>query len=154
MTTNSDISYEKAKDLFIAIDGVLYKKVGSVDKSSGYLRTKAAGKSMLVHRLIFLLEHGYYPEIVDHIDGNKANNKIENLRAATKSQNCANAKLSKSNSSGVKNVNWQSQRKKWQVRLTVNNKIKCFGMYHDLELAELVAQEARDKYRGIFARHN
>ena len=153
MAKKPDISYEQAKELFVHIDGVLYKRVGSLDKDSNYKRTKANGKLMLVHRIIFLLEHGYLPEIVDHIDGNRTNNKIENLRAATKTENNRNSKKRKDNTSGYKNVNWHSQKQKWQVRLLINGKSTSFGLYDDLEFAELVAIEARNKYHGNFARH-
>jgi hypothetical protein len=105
-----------------------------------------------VHRVIFLMQHGYISEVVDHIDGNRQNNKIENLRAATHTQNLQNAKIPKHNSSGCKNVIWHRQRKKWAVRLVLNKKSKSYGLYDDLELAQFVAQEARNLNFGQFAR--
>jgi hypothetical protein len=98
--------------------------------------------------------YGYLPKYIDHIDGNPSNNKIENLREVTNSQNCKNSKISITNKSGVKNVHWNKENKKWRVQLTINGKTKCFGSYDNLDTAELVAQEARNKYHGEYARHN
>jgi hypothetical protein len=93
------------------------------------------------------------PNFIDHIDCNKSNNKIENLRVATKSQNQCNRAITLLNKSGVKNVSWSKDRKEWVVQISVNGKKKFIGRYKDLELADLVAQEARDKFHGKFARH-
>jgi len=65
-------------------------KVGS--NCHGYLRFKFRGKNYSCHRVIYFLQTGSWPEVVDHIDGNTLNNTIENLRAATKSDNKANSK--------------------------------------------------------------
>jgi hypothetical protein len=110
-------------------------------------------KNYAAHRLIFMYHYGYMPKIIDHIDGNPYNNNIENLREATNIQNAQNSKKSISNSSGYKNVSWNKERKKWKVRIMIKNKEINFGAYDDIELADLVAQEARDKYFGKFARH-
>ena len=58
-----------------------------------------------------------------------------------------------SNTSGVKGVSWRRKSKKWTVRVTVDGEYKSFGSYDDLELAELVAIEARNKYHKEFANH-
>jgi len=99
------------------------------------------------------MQHGYLPKVVDHINGNTQDNRIENLRAATYTENQRNSRINKNSSSGVKNVVWHKQRQKWSVRILVNKKTKSFGLYDDIELADLVAQEARNKYFGSFARH-
>ena len=84
---------------------------------------------------------------------NRNDNSIENLRPAN-SKNQQNAKIRKDNKSGIKGVYWFAELKKWKVDIGVNGKRKYIGVFNDLELAELVAQEARDKYHGKFARHN
>jgi hypothetical protein len=130
------------------------KKAGTL-VTSGYLRVRIRelGKSFLVHRVIFFMHHGYFPEFVDHINCDKLDNRIENLRAATKSQNLMNKEKHKNNTTGFKNVYWMKKNKKWAVMLSANKKKKYFGSYDDLELAELVAIEAREKYHGVFANH-
>lgn len=129
------------------------QKAGSID-TAGYLRLRFNQKKYLVHRLVFLYHHGYMPKYIDHIDGNPLNNDITNLREATFSQNRHNLKIQKNNTSGYKNVTWSTTQKKWRVYIQVNGKIIGFGGFDDIELAGLVAEEARNKYHGKFARHN
>lgn len=96
--------------------------------------------------------HGYLPKSVDHIDGDRTNNRIENLRSVTHAQNSLNRKTPTNNKSGFKNVYWDKMFKKWVVNLNVNKKKIIIGKFDDLELAGLVAEEARDKYHGEYAR--
>jgi hypothetical protein len=159
---NSTLTQEYLHSLFYYKDGNLYSKINryktTIRKNdlikcylkSGYLRTCINYKSYRIHRLIFMMHHGYLPKQIDHINGIKDDNRIENLRAATQSQNLFNRTLTKSNTSGIKNVTFEQN--KYRVRLRINNKLINFGSYDDLELAELVAIEARDKYHGEFAR--
>jgi len=105
-------------------------------------------------RVIFLLHHGYLTKgkCIDHIDNNSLNNKIENLRECTNSQNSHNSKLSKTNTSGYKGVNWDKRSKKWKVAIIANGKYHYFGLYVNLEDAIKVAIEARKKLHGDFGR--
>jgi len=129
-----------------------HKQVGSC--AGKYVNVAINKIRYQAHRIIFLMHYGYLPIIVDHINGNTQDNKIENLRAATHTENLRNSKICKNSSSKVKNVVWHKQRQKWAVRLVINKKSKSFGLYDDIELADLVAQEARNKYFGSFARHS
>ena len=160
------ITQERLKELFDYQDGQLIWKVKKARANKGdiagcdapakgimYRQTKIDGKQHRVHCLVFLLHHGYFPKQVDHIDGNCLNNRIENLRAADASSNALNSKLKSSNTSGSKNVYWHTEANKWFVRFTLKNKTHSFGMYDDLELADLVATEVRNKFHGQFARH-
>lgn len=125
------------------------KCVGSL-KPSKYKQVQIGKKMYLVHRLIFLYHHGYLPETIDHIDNNRLNNSIENLREATKSQNAINRKLVNS-SSGIKGVSWKKRDKKWIVRLQINGIRKEFGSYNDIDYAKFVADAMRYKYHGEYA---
>lgn len=154
---------ELLHQLFEYKDGQLYWKNTGTGRllsrnagylgNRGYLRTTINYKDYITHRLIFLMHHGWLPKIIDHIDGDKTNNNIDNLRAADKFQNGQNRKLSVLNTSGFKNVTWNKSSNKWIVRVRVNKDKKYFGSFTDLELADLVAQEARNKYHGNFANH-
>ena len=160
---DQDITKEILNFLFDYKDGELYWKfslsckspkgtiAGSI-KHDKYRRIGLNKKSYLAHRLIFMMHYGYMPEIVDHIDGNRLNNRIENLREATKSQNSHNQKLSKKNTSGYKNVTWNERKEKWLVNVRVHSMDFHIGYFDDIELADLAAQEARDKYHKEFAR--
>ena len=126
------------------------QKAGCLN-NSGYRIIRLNQKSYLEHRIIFALHHGYMPNFIDHIDGNKLNNNIDNLREATKTQNHYNKSLQKNNTSGVKGVVWHKASKKWAVKLVVNKKIKNFGTYFDIEYAKFVVEAMRYKYHGNFA---
>jgi len=160
---NIMINKELLDELFVYCDGKLYyknhkykkligKKVGTLN-SNGYLYAQINGKRFANHRLIFLMHHNYLPQCIDHINGNKLDNSIENLREATYSQNGQNAKLRKDNTSGIKNISWNKTVKKWRVQIKIDGKRKHIGLFDNLELAELVAIEIRNKYCGEFANH-
>jgi len=123
------------------------------DSGHGYRRISYKKKKYYAHQLVFLMIHGYIPALIDHIDGNGCNNDIANLRECDKAKNNHNSKMPVSNKSGVKNVFWRNQINKWQCVLVVNKKRIYCGTFDDLELAELVAYEAREKYHGKFANH-
>ena len=120
---------------------------------TGYLFIRINKKQYLAHRLAWLYVNGNWPkDMIDHIDGIRNNNKISNLRQASRTENQQNSKLSKRNTSGIKGISWHKASKKWQVAFKINGKSKTFGYFNDLELAELVVNEARLKYHGNFAR--
>lgn len=157
------ITQEKAIEIFEYRDGVLYwkenrsrkklkgKPVGTSNEQ-GYIRTTVDHKPYKVHRLIFLMHHGFMPESVDHIDGNPANNRIENLRPATRSQNSMNAKTRSDNSSGVKGVSWYKRLGKWQVYVVANKRHVTVGYFDCRDEAEAASVKARLKLHGEFAR--
>ena len=162
------ITQERLKELFDYQDGQLIWKVkkaqcvkiGSVAgwanrdvHGQQYMNVELDGKSYKLHRLVFMYHHGYFPKRVDHIDGDRFNNRVENLREVTASQNAQNGKFRISNTSGYKNVSFEKRNEKWRVMLRVDGVNKSFGYYDDLELAGLVAAEARDKFCGQYARH-
>lgn len=127
-------------------------KVGCRDKHL-YTRVGINGKLYWLHRLIFLYHHNFMPPHVDHINMDPTDNRVENLRAATKSQNMHNMRKRADNKSGSKNVNWASKLNKWLVRMRIDGKNTHIGVFDDLELAKFVASEYRDKYHGEFANH-
>jgi hypothetical protein len=118
---------------------------------SGYRVIGISGKYYMAHRVIFHMFNNYTPKNVDHIDCNKLNNRIENLREATPSQNNCNTPARKRNATGVKNVSWDKTRNSYRVQIQFQNKKRSIGHFKDFELADLVAQEARAKYHGEYA---
>lgn len=143
------------KDHFIYSDGVLYWKqdikystvkagqlAGYFDVSSGYWRVRFKKKSYLLHRLVFELHKGYSPKLLDHIDRDKTNNRIENLREASVSLNRINTGLPKNNTSGVKGVSFNSQLGKWHSTLTLNCKRLHLGFFNSFSEAEKARKSA------------
>ena len=114
----------------------------------GYTRISIDNKKYLAHRLAWYYMCGEWPDSdLDHIDGDKTNNRVENLRRCTKAQNSYNASYAKG-STGIKGV-----RVKPSGSYDVRVSSKYLGSYKDLELAEFVAMEARESMHGEFARH-
>ena len=157
------ITQQQALKLFEYRDGALFytqrpsqntlagDRAGYVD-NNGYRKLSIKNKRYQEHRIIFLMHHGYLPDVIDHIDGNPSNNRIENLREATQQQNCYNSTIHGRNTSGHRGVAWSKVLGKWQAYVNTNKKRKFLGYFEDLELAALVAAEARDLYHGKFAR--
>jgi hypothetical protein len=125
-------------------------KAGCVNPSTGYELITVNQKRYRTHQLIYMMFNGFFVKELDHKDENRLNNKIENLRIASRPENCYRIKNHR-NTSGYRNVTFSKQTNKWIVRININGKSKNFGHFDDIELADLVAQEARDKYHGNFA---
>lgn len=161
MPNRNEISQDLVVSLFEYIDGNLLwiksgrgRQIGVAagnKRKDGYTSICINYKDFLLHRLVFLYHKGYMPKTVDHIDGNPENNKIENLRECTQSENLYNTSKSSLNTSGYKNVYRNNGR--WEVKVKVNKITKYFGRYDDIELADLVATEVRNKYHAGFAKH-
>lgn len=129
------------------------KKAGSLhNKGYWVVRFNKYGPVM-AHLIIWSMINGDVPEgmDIDHIDGDKLNNKIDNLRLATRSENFCNIGLKSNNKSGYKNVFWNKQSKKWRVDINFNKKTVIRRDFDDFEIACLVASEFRDKFHGKFA---
>jgi archaellum component FlaF (FlaF/FlaG flagellin family) len=97
--------------------------------------------------------NGYIPVVVDHINGEYTDHRIENLRASDHHTNNYNKATQKNNKLGIKNVCYNKQNKKYWVQVRANGKTVVSKMFDNLELAELVAIESRNKYHGEFANH-
>jgi len=119
--------------------------------NKGYRAANFNGRRCLLHTLVFAYHYGYFPKMLDHIDGDRLNNRIENLRECTHKENGYNSKTRSNNTSGHKGVSLQRSVNKWTVRLKIGETYKYFGLYEDFELACLVADEARSKYHKEFA---
>ena len=122
-------------------------------RRDGYVTVGLLGKKWLLHRIVYAMHHGHMPDVIDHIDGDPSNNRVENLRPADNSKNQWNRKIDSRSKLGVKNVYFHNRDKTYGVRMKIDGKVKTIGYYKDLELAELVATLAREKFFGDFARH-
>jgi hypothetical protein len=158
------ISKQHLNELFDYKNGVLYwkspksnrlkigQKAGTVAKDKRE-RINVCGKLLLTHRIIFAMHHDYWPKYVDHIDCDKSNNKIENLRETTVHQNQWNKHLDCRNTSGIKGVSFDKRRNKWVAEIRNHNKKIFLGRFNSVAEAEKTVKIARTQIHGEFARH-
>lgn len=157
-TKRNQISLQRLKELVYYSDGFLYwnrktgrssagAKLGSPN-SCGYLLAKIDKQSYMVHRLIFMYHYGYLPLVLDHVNGDHLDNRIENLREATFTQNSMNRPGW--STSGFKGVSKHNQTGKWQARIKVNGKDKYLGLFEHPEDAHQAYREACSEIHGEF----
>lgn len=119
----------------------------------GYTRIKLDKKLYSAHRLAWLYVYGAYPnEQIDHVSGDKADNRLSNLRLATNAQNAWNRGKPKTNSTGFKGVYFNKAHQKFYARITVHGKKIHVGAFDAPEAAHLAYIEASRRYFGEFAK--
>ena len=152
--TKHSLTKDLISDLFYYNDGYLYRKtrpsqntkinerVGSLGKD-GYLRVAINYKHYLVHRIIYMLHFGYLPDIVDHLNRDTLDNRIENLRPATRSENAFNSVAHKDSTVKIKGITWREDLKKYRVRICKDYKQYHIGVFNTLEDAKAASTTAR-----------
>jgi len=122
--------------------------------TNGYLYAWVNGKPQYLHVIIAERMGLDVSGDIDHEDRNPLNNQRDNLRSATRSQNKANGKIPKNNTSGYKGVSWDKATQKWYAKITVNKKQINLGRFINKEDAARAYDRAAIKYFGEFARLN
>ena len=126
-------------------------KVAGNCNDHGYIRVHVLGNSYRAHRLIWAWAYGYWPENdIDHINGCKSDNRLCNLREATRSENMRNVNNRKNNSSGVTGVMYDKKTGKYMAHITVNYEQIVLGYFYLIELAIKARKEAEEEYFGEF----
>lgn len=121
----------------------------------GYIKIIADQRQYRAHRLAWLFMTGAFPEKgmdIDHIDGDRANNRWSNLRLASRSQNNMNTRHVRSHTSDHRGVSWRKGRGKWHARIHVNKKVVILGDFDRIEDAVAARQQAERKYYADFIR--
>lgn len=118
----------------------------------GYYSVRINRGQYLVHRVIWLIVHGRWPtEHIDHANGVRTDNRLCNLREATRSENQWNQAISRRNKSGFKGVFWAKHANKWEARVEVSGKRQYLGRYDTREEAHAAYCKAAKELHGEFA---
>lgn len=119
----------------------------------GYKVGTINSKKLLAHRVAWAIHYGEWPEyLIDHIDGNPINNRINNLRNASKSTNGMNRGAQRNNESGVKGVYYDTSRGKWVAQLSSNGKRVLMRRFDSMDDAIKAHQAASSVYHGEFSK--
>ena len=128
-------------------------KVAGTKLSNKYIRIFIFGKFYQAHRLAWYMYYGKEPEYgLDHIDGNKHNNAIDNLRDVPQASNAKNSRLSISSSSGFTGVTFMKRSKKWRSRIMVDGADIHLGFFNDKQDAVIARARANKRY-GFHENH-
>jgi hypothetical protein len=128
------------------------KEAGRV-VDQGYRVIMHNGKPYRAHRLVFLLHFGEMPNKVDHINGDRLDNRLANLREADDVQNSHNTQKSKRNSSGYKGVSYNKRRRKYTASISCRRKQYHVGYYPTAEDAAFAVAVKRDELHKDYANH-
>lgn len=156
------LSQNDIKDLFYYQDGELYWKekrgtnsvqvpAGALTGTYKYRTIGFEGKRYYAHRLIYMLHHGYLPKIVDHINRDRLDNRIENLRSVTPSESSRNCKRAKPPKSGYKGVTQSANGRKFHTKIALQRKNIFVGAFDTAEQAAKEYDKAARELHGEFA---
>lgn len=119
---------------------------------NGYIQIRIQKKLYTSHRFIWVWCNGFLSKDsqIDHINGEKSDNRTCNLRLATKSQNQSNSKIPKDNTSGIKGVSWYKNAKKWVAKIGIFGKLKHLGYYENITDAAAAYAAASEELNKEF----
>jgi hypothetical protein len=133
-----------------------WRKTGIVAGSPshhGYWKVRVLRRTCYAHRLAWFYVHGTWPIAhIDHINGNGCDNRIANLRVATRSQNLSNARKPKTNKSGFKGVSRCKKTNKWRAQIQKDGKVRALGHFERPEDAHAAYCAAAKELHGQFWR--
>jgi hypothetical protein len=116
------------------------------DNGFGYLRITVLGRSYYAHRLAWFYVKGTWPDQIDHINGIKSDNRIENLRDVNVQQNNQNKlKAQKNSDSKVLGVSWHKKAKKWQAHICIYKERKYLGLFDDVNEAHVAYLKEKER---------
>lgn len=120
------------------------RKAGSIG-TNGYRNIKLLGQDYRAHRLAWFFVHGVWPsKEIDHINRKKDDNRIANLREATRQQNSFNRSHNSNNTSGLRGVSWNTGSRKWLAQIRYGGISHHLGVFDSKEEAHMAYCRARD----------
>lgn len=141
----SAFSYDRKTGDLTRLTGPRAGSVSGTVAKDGYKIIRVAGKNYYAHRLAWLHVHGSFPsKHLDHIDGNRGNNSLENLRECTVSQNAQNRKVYRDNKTGLMGVT--ERRGRYIAQLVANGSRKLTAYCASAEEAHQLYLEAKRKF--------
>lgn len=150
------ISYDPETGIFIwkeARSNVRINQQVGTFGVRGYLQVQIDKRRYFGHRLAWFYMTGAWPkDQIDHINLDKSDNRFENLREATASENMSNKFARPDNKSGLRGVIWMASRKKWKSQIKYNRQSKYLGYFDCPAAAHLAYQIEADVCFGAFAR--
>ncbi len=130
--------------------------VGSIAGSKnrlGYQQLILDHQSYLAHRIAWLYMYGRWPQgELDHVNGNRSDNRLSNIREATRGNNRANSGVGKNNKSGLKGAYWHVAAQRWSSSITVDGSKRWLGLFDTAEAAHAAYASAAKTFHGTFAR--
>lgn len=128
------------------------RRAGYLD-SNGYRKVLVDGRVYAAHRLVWLLHHGVWPDkSLDHINGDRDDNRPENLRLASPLEQMRNRAANSNNTSGVTGVTWSKSSNKWQATIKVEGRLIYLGVFTKLTTAAHARKQAERRY-GFHPNH-
>jgi hypothetical protein len=123
------------------------KEAFKVYNPDGYKRGKVFNMTFSSHRVCWAIYFNQWPEQqIDHINGIRDDNRIENLRDVSQAVNVKNSRKRKNNTSGHTGVSWLKNNKKWAATININGRRKYVGFFHKKEEAIAARKKAAEKY--------
>jgi hypothetical protein len=119
---------------------------------TGYKFGNLFGVKLLAHRVIWKWVHGTDPDQIDHINGNRADNRLENLRSVDATTNQRNTKRPVHNTSGRIGVSYDRHRDKWAAYITLGSRKTKLGRFSTFEAA-CAARDAAEREHGFHENH-
>ncbi len=129
------------------------KKAIASKSTNGYLKGMLWGVDLLAHRVAWAIHYGAWPNgLIDHVNGDKTDNRINNLRVVTHDGNAKNNRISRRNTTGHIGIYWEPRRNKWRADITSGKRTICLGRIDDTEDA-ITPRKAAEAEFGFHPNH-
>jgi hypothetical protein len=152
---------KELREKFIYKDGNLIRKtrtrggkIGAIvgcDSGQGYIRVYWKSKLIFAHKAIWIMHNGEIPDgmQIDHINGIRSDNRLENLRLVTHKENHKNKKTPNTNTSGIVGVDYKKERDRWRATIFDENRRIFLGYFKEFDKAV----KARKKAEKVYSYH-